>query len=146
MNKIEKTLKLQIPAGQATPASSIGPALGQQGVNIMSFCKDFNSKTQDQSGMVLTAVITVYPDKSYKFTIKQPPASALIKKILGLKLTKKPGSGSRTPGKEIIGSITYSQLMQIAEMKKSDLNSYDLDSAAKMLAGTAKSMGIDVEK
>lgn len=146
MSKIEKILKLQIPAGQATPASSIGPALGQQGVNIMSFCKDFNAKTQDQLGMVLTAVISVYSDKSYQFIIKQPPASLLIKKILGLKLTKKPGSGSRAPGKEIIASITYHQLMQVAEIKKSDLNSYDLDSAIKMLSGTARSMGIDIQK
>lgn len=148
MNKKQKPkiIKLQILAGNATPASSIGPMLGQHGINIMKFCKDFNQKTKDQLNMPLPTSITIYPNKTYSFSFKNPPASILIKQKLGLSLTKKPGSGSKNPGKEIIQVITYSQLKDIATTKKTDLNSYSIKSAIKIIAGTAKSMGINIKK
>lgn len=141
-----KTIRLQIQAGQATPSSSIGPALGQQGVNIMAFCKQFNEHTKNHAKLPVSVVVTVYPDKSFKFIVKQPPASVLIKDALGISLGKKPGHGSSSPGKKIIGFIDTDQLKLIAQTKMKDLNAYDLDSAIKIIEGTAKSMGIDVKK
>ena len=137
--KISGYIKLQIPAGQANPAPPVGPALGQQGVNIMEFCKEFNAKTQGQAGDVLPVVITVYQDKSFSFITKTPPASFFIKKAAGM------DKGSELPGREIVGSITMSQVREIAERKMVDLNADDLDQAAKMIAGSARSMGISVE-
>lgn len=139
-------IKLQIPAGKAIPASAIGPALGQHGINIIKFCKDFNLQTKENIGLIYPVIITIYPDKNYSFIIKDPPTSVLIKKILGLPLTKKPGSGSKMPGKEIVASITYSQLENIAKMKKNDLNSYDIKTSIKIIKGTAKSMGISIKE
>lgn len=143
--KKEKIVKLQILAGSAVPSSSIGPALGQYGINITEFCKDFNLKTKSNAGLMLPVIVTIYPDKRYSFILKNPPASILIKKMLGLKLTKKPGSGSKTPGKEIVGRLSMSQLKNIALIKKDDLNSYDVDSAMKIIIGTARSMGIETK-
>jgi len=140
-----KIVKLQILAGKASPSSSIGPALGQHGINIMNFCKDFNKITMDYDALPLTAVIKIYANKSYHFTLKQPPTSILIKKTLNLALTKKPSSGSKNPGKETVGTINTSQLEKIAKLKSPDLNSYNLDKAVKIIAGTAKSMGIDIK-
>lgn len=137
-------IKLQIPAGKANPSPPVGPALGQHGVNIMGFCKEFNARTQDQMGMVIPVVITVYQDKSFTFVTKTPPAPILIKKTLGLKMEKKPGSGAKNPGKEKVGKITQKQLEDIATLKMADLNCYDVKSGAKIIAGTARSMGIDV--
>jgi len=143
--KAYKTIRLQIVSGKAAPSSSIGPALGQHGINIMNFCKEFNQRTANNEELPVTAVITVYPNKTFKFTLKQPPTSTLIKKVLGLKLTKKPGSGSKNPGTQVAGSITDTQLREIAKIKENDLNSYSIDEAIKIIAGTAKSMGIDVK-
>lgn len=143
---INKVLKLQILAKNATPASSIGPALGQHGVNIMKFCKEFNDRTKEHEDLIIPVVLTIFSDKSYSFILKTPPTSVLIKKILGLKLTKKPGAGSKLPGKEIIKTITYSQLEDIAKTKLSDLNAYNIESAIKIIAGSARSMGIDIKK
>jgi len=143
--KSHKTIKLQIVAGKASPSSSIGPALGQQGINIMNFCKEFNSRTTDFEELPLTAIIKIYANKSYTFTLKQPPTSILIKRALKLSLTKKPSSGSKHPGKDIIGIISNAQLKNIAKLKEPDLNSYSLDEAIKIIAGTAKSMGIEIK-
>jgi large subunit ribosomal protein L11 len=137
-------IKLQIPAGKANPSPPVGPALGQHSVNIMGFCKEFNARTQDQMGMVIPVVITVYQDKSFTFVTKTPPAPILIKKTLGLKMEKKPGSGAKNPGKEKVGKITQKQLEDIATLKMADLNCYDVKAGAKIIAGTARSMGIDV--
>jgi large subunit ribosomal protein L11 len=144
--KITALIKLQVPAGKANPAPPVGPSLGQHGVNIMDFCKQFNARTQAQAGEGLTipVLITVYADRSFTFITKTPPASVLIKKAIGLHLTKKPASGSREPGKVKVGKITWDQLKKIAEQKLSDLNAYDVDQAAKIIAGTARSMGVDV--
>lgn len=143
--KSYKIIKLQILAGKASPSSSIGPALGQHGINIMNFCKEFNKITIDYEELPLTAIIKIFPNKSYKFTLKKPPTSVLIKKILNLSLTKKPSSGSRNPGKETVGVISNSQLKEIVKIKNSDLSSYSLDRAVKIIAGTAKSMGIEIK-
>lgn len=144
MQKPVKTyIKLQIEAGKATPAPPIGPALGQHGINIMSFCKDFNNKTRDKK-MILPVIITVYMDKSFSFIIKTPPASILLKQAAGLSLDKKPGSGSKKPGKEKVAEITIDKIEQIAEIKKNDLNSYDVKNSIKIILGTAKSMGIEI--
>jgi large subunit ribosomal protein L11 len=132
-------IKLQIPAGQANPAPPVGPALGQQGVNIMAFCKEFNAKTQKQAGDVLPVVITVYKDKSFTFITKQPPASALIKKALNI------ASGSKEPNKIKVGKLTKKQLQEIATRKKPDLNSRTVEGAMKVIAGTARQMGVEVE-
>ena len=137
-------VKLQCPAGQATPAPPVGPALGQHGVNIMEFVKQFNSKTADQSGMIIPVVISIYKDRSFSFITKTPPASILIKQALGLSLSK-PGSGSQNPGKESAGQITWDQLEAIANIKMPDLNANDIEAAKLIIAGTARSMGIDVE-
>jgi large subunit ribosomal protein L11 len=132
-------IKLQIPAGQANPAPPVGPALGQQGVNIMAFCKEFNAKTQKQAGDVLPVVITVYKDKSFTFITKQPPASALIKKALNI------ASGSKEPNKIKVGKLTKKQLQEIATRKQPDLNARSVEGAMKVIAGTARQMGVEVE-
>lgn len=137
--KIQGYIKLQVPAGQANPSPPIGPALGQAGVNIMEFCKSFNAQTQDQdAGIPLPTVITVYADKSFTFVTKTPPASFFIKKAARLP------KGSTTPGREVVGAVTMNQLREIAEAKMADLNANDIESAAKMLVGSARSMGIQV--
>jgi large subunit ribosomal protein L11 len=137
--KITGYIKLQIPAGQANPAPPVGPALGQHGVNIMAFCKEYNAATQSQAGMVVPVVITVYQDKSFSFVLKSPPASVLLKKAAGL------AKGSGTPNRDKVGKVTRAQLEEIAEAKKQDLNARDMDQAVKLIAGTARSMGIEVE-
>lgn len=137
-------IKLQIPAGKASPAPPVGPALGQHSLNIMAFCKEFNARTQDQGGMLIPVVITAYQDKSFSFVTKTPPASTLIKKAIGLRFDGKPGTGAKTPGKEKVGKISQTQLEEIARTKMSDLNCYDDKAGAKIIAGTARSMGIEV--
>jgi len=137
--KIDSYIKLQVPAGQANPSPPIGPALGQAGLNIMEFCKAFNAHTQGgEQGVPIPTVITVYADRSFSFETKSPPASYFIKKAA--KLDK----GSMEPGRDVVGSVSMDQLREIAEQKKNDLNSNDVDAAAKILAGTARSMGIQV--
>lgn len=137
--KVVGQVKLQIAGGAATPAPPVGPALGQQGVNIMEFCKAFNAKTKDAGGMIIPVVITVYSDRSFTFITKTPPAAILIMKELG----KDKGSG--VPNKEKIGTLTKAQLKKIAETKMKDLNAASLDAAIKTIAGTAKSMGVNIE-
>ena len=138
--KITGYLKLQVPAGQANPSPPIGPALGQRGVNIMEFCKAFNAQTQKmEPGMPIPTILTLYADRSFTFETKTPPASFLIKKAAGLK------SGSQTPGRETIASITRDQAKEIAEMKMVDLSANDIDAAIEIIAGSARSMGIKVE-
>ena len=144
MKKVTGQIKLQLPAGQATPAPPVGPALGQHGVNIMGFCKDFNAKSQSQAGMILPVVITVYSDRSFTFEMKTPPASILIKKELGLKIGGKPGSGSKRPHQDKVGTITRAQLRKIAELKIKDTNAGSIESCVRSIAGTARSMGVDV--
>ena len=144
--KITAYIKLQVPAGKANPAPPVGPSLGQHGVNIMEFCKAFNAKTQEQmkDNLVIPVVITVYQDRSFTFITKSPPASILIKKAIGLHLNKKPASGSKTPGKVKVGKITWEQCIEIGKVKMEDLNCHDEEAAAHIIAGTARSMGIDV--
>ena len=137
--KITGIVKLQIPAGQANPAPPVGPALGQQGVNIMAFCKEFNAATQKEAGMVIPVVITVYQDKSFTFITKTPPAAALLKKAAGI------AKGSGVPNRDKVGKVTKQQLAELAQLKAKDLNSFDEDHAVRMVAGTARSMGIEVE-
>lgn len=137
--KIVGLIKLQIPAGKANPAPPVGPALGQRGVNIMAFCKDFNARTQRQAGSVLPTVITVYADKSFTFVTKSPPASDLLKKAA------KVDKGSKTPSKESCGKVTKDAVMEVARTKMKDLNCYDEDAAFKIIAGSARSMGLEVE-
>ncbi len=137
--KIEGYIKLQVPAGSATPSPPIGPALGQRGVNIMEFCKAFNAATQEmEKGMPIPTVITVYADRSFTFITKTPPASFFLKKAAKLK------SGSKEPGKISAGTITNSQIKEIAEAKMADLNANDIDQAMKIIAGSARSMGLEV--
>ena len=136
--KIAGLVKLQIPAGNATPAPPVGPALGQQGLNIMEFCKAFNSRTQSQSGMIIPVVITVYADKSFSFITKTPPAAILLKKAAKVE------KGSGEPNREKVGQVTQDQVKEIAELKMPDLNANDIDMAKRIIAGTARSMGIDV--
>jgi large subunit ribosomal protein L11 len=147
MKKITGYIKLQVPAGKANPAPPIGPALGQHGVNIMEFCKQFNAKTQDQAKEALTipVVITVFSDRSFTFITKTPPASVLIKKAAKLKTDKKPGSGSKEPNKIKVAKITQAQLRDIAMTKLTDLNTTSIESAMRTIAGTARSMGVDIE-
>ena len=142
--KISGYIKLQIPAGKANPAPPVGPALGQHGVNIMQFCKDFNAKTQKDGDMVIPVVITVYVDRSFSFITKTPPASILIKKAAGLKVSKKPGAGSKEPNRNKVGLISKAQVEEIAKVKMPDLNAKDIEGAMRIIEGTAKSMGIDV--
>jgi large subunit ribosomal protein L11 len=136
--KVLTQIKLQAVGGQASPAPPVGPALGQHGVNIMEFVKAFNAQTQSDTGTVIPVVITVYEDRSFTFVLKSPPAAVLIKQALSLE------SGSAEPHREKVGKITQAQLRQIAEKKMKDLNANDIDAAAKIIAGTARSMGVDV--
>jgi len=136
--RVTGKIKLQIPAGQANPAPPVGPALGQHGVNIMEFCKAFNAATQSQAGLVVPVVITVYHDKSFTFVTKSPPAASLLKRAAGL------AKGSGVPNREKVGRVTRQQVLEIARMKLKDLNTSDEAKAAKMIEGTARSMGIEV--
>jgi len=136
--KITGYVKLQIPAGKATPAPPVGPALGAQGVNIMGFCKEFNERTAKQAGLIIPVVITVYADRSFTFITKTPPAPVLIKKAIGLE------SASGRPNVEKVGKITKAQIREIAELKMPDLNAANIDTAMSMIAGTARSMGVTV--
>ena len=136
--KVTGTVKLQIPAGAANPAPPVGPALGAQGVTIMAFCKEFNAKTQDKAGLVIPVIITVYADRSFSLVFKSPPASVLLKKEAGL------AKGSSTPNKDKVGKVTREQLKKIVEIKKADLNTTDVEAAMRMIAGTARNMGIEV--
>jgi len=139
--KITGYLKLQVPAGSATPSPPIGPALGQRGLNIMEFCKAFNAKTADQEkGAPTPVVITIFADKSFSFETRLPPVTYFIKKAMNLK------SGSKLPGKDFVGTISQKQIREIAEKKLNDLNAYDVDAAAKMIAGSARSMGLQVKE
>ena len=136
--KIQGYVRLQLPAGAANPAPPVGPALGAQGVNIMAFCKDFNARTKDQNGMIIPVVITVYSDKSFTFILKSPPASVLLKKAAGV------ASGSAKPNMDKVGKVTRKQILEIIMIKKNDLNASSEDAAVRMIAGTAKNMGIEV--
>ncbi len=136
--RIVGKIKLQIPAGAANPAPPVGPALGQQGVNIMEFCKAFNAATQSQAGMAVPVVITVYHDKSFSFITKSPPAAALLKRAAGL------AKGSAQPNRDKVGTVTAAQILEIVKIKEKDLNASDPDHAARIVAGTARSMGIQV--
>ena len=142
--EVVASIRIQIPAGKATPAPPVGTALGPHGLNIMSFCKEFNARTQDQAGMVVPAVVSVYADKSFTFEIRTPPAPILLKKAAGLSMEKKPGSGAHSPGKDKVGKVTWEQVKEIAKVKQRDLNCYDLEAGARIIAGTARSMGIEV--
>ncbi|MCK6510761.1 50S ribosomal protein L11 [Myxococcota bacterium] len=142
--KLMAEVKLQCPAGRANPSPPVGPALGQHGVNIMEFVKQFNARTADQVGMIIPVVISVFQDRSFTFITKTPPASVLIKKELGLATTKKPGSGSKKPGKEKVGALSWEQIESIAKLKLPDLNANNVEAAKKIIAGTARSMGVDV--
>ena len=137
--KVVGQIKLQLPAGKATHAPPVGPALGQHGVNIMEFCKQFNAKTSDQPGLIIPAVITVYADRSFSFELKTPPASVLLKKAAGIE------SGSGVPNKTKVGQVSRSKVREIAEMKRQDLNANDVDAAMRMIEGTARSMGIEIQ-
>lgn len=137
--KVLGLIKLQIAAGQANPAPPVGPALGQHGVNIMEFCKAFNATTQDKAGLVIPVVITVYADRSFTFVTKSPPAASLLKRAAGL------AKGSGVPNREKVGSVTREQLVEIVKIKEADLNAVDEDAAVRIIAGTARSMGITVE-
>ena len=136
--KVTGQIKLQIPAGQANPAPPVGPALGQHGVNIMAFCKEFNAATKNDAGLVIPVVITVYQDKSFTFITKSPPASVLLKKAAGIT------AGSKTPNKEKVGKVNRKQVMEIVKMKMKDLNAMDEEAAFRVVAGTARSMGIEI--
>jgi len=139
MKKVVGFIKLHVPGGQANPAPPVGPALGQHGVNIMEFCKQFNGRTQDKIGFTIPVEITVYADRSFTFITKTPPAAVLIRKALGR------DKGSGTPNKEKVGKLSRAQVREIAEMKMPDLNTKNVDSAMKQIAGTARSMGVEVE-
>jgi large subunit ribosomal protein L11 len=136
--KVLTTIKLQVPGGSANPAPPVGPALGQHGVNIMEFCKSFNAQTQDQNGRIIPVVITVFEDRSFTFITKTPPAAVLIKEAAGIP------KGSGEPNRTKVAKISMDQVRQIAETKMEDLNANDIDQAAKIIAGTARSMGVDV--
>lgn len=138
--KVDGLIKLQIPAGAATPAPPVGPALGQKGVNIMDFCKQFNAKTADQPGMIIPVVITVYSDRSFTFVTKTPPASVLLKKAANL------DAASGEPNKKKVATLTIDQAREIAKIKMPDLNAADLDSATELIKGTARSMGIVIKE
>ena len=142
--KVVAQIKLQLSAGLANPSPPVGPALGQHGVNIMGFCKEFNARTQPNLGMIIPVVISVYQDRSFTFVLKTPPASILIKKELGLKIGGKPGSGSARPHKDKVGSLTWAQIRSIAETKIQDTNATSIEACMKTIAGTARSMGVDI--
>jgi len=144
MKKITGYVKLQLPAGKANPSPPVGPALGQHGVNIMAFCKDFNSRTAAQGDMIIPVVITVFSDRSFTFILKTPPASVLLKKAAGLSTTKKPGSGSKEPNKVKVGKVSPQQIRELAQLKMQDMNTTDLEAAMRNMAGTARSMGIEI--
>jgi large subunit ribosomal protein L11 len=137
--KVIATVKLQIPAGSATPAPPVGPALGQHGVNIMEFCKAFNSETKNLSGLIIPAVISIHADRSFTYILKSPPATILLKQAAGI------AKGSPVPQKDKVGTVTKTQVKEIAERKFKDLNSYSIEQAMKIIEGTARSMGITVE-
>ncbi|MEW6194504.1 MAG: 50S ribosomal protein L11 [Bacteroidota bacterium] len=137
--KVDGFIKLQIPAGQANPSPPVGPALGQKGVNIMEFCKQFNARTSDKQGLIIPVVITVYSDKSFTFITKTPPAAVLLKKLTKVE------KGSAEPNKTKVAKVNKAQLREIAQIKMPDLNAHDVDQAMSMIAGTARSMGISVE-
>jgi large subunit ribosomal protein L11 len=145
--KVTGMVKLQLPAGKANPSPPVGPALGQHGVNIMGFCKEFNAATQAQAkeGLIVPVLITIYSDRSFTFVVKTPPAAILIKKALGLHTEKKKGSGAHKPGKEKVGTLKKKQLEQIARTKMADMTAGSLEAAMNSIAGTARSMGVDVE-
>ncbi|MGC6424932.1 MAG: 50S ribosomal protein L11 [Lentimonas sp.] len=136
--KITGQIRLQLPAGSANPAPPVGPALGAQGVNIMGFCKEFNAKTKDQAGMILPVVITVYADRSFSFILKSPPAAVLLKKAAGI------AKGSGVPNRDKVGTVTRKQVLEICEIKKNDLNATTEDAAFNIIAGTARSMGLEI--
>ena len=138
--KITGMIKLQLPAGKATPAPPVGPALGQHGVNIMGFCKEFNAKTADQPGMIIPVVISVYQDRSFSFILKTPPAAVLLKKAAGIE------SGSGVPNRTKVATISKAKVREIAELKMPDLNAASVEAAMSMIAGTARSMGIVIEE
>ena len=146
MKKVTGQVKLQIPAGKANPAPPIGPALGQQGVNIMEFCKQFNAATQAQmkESLIIPVIITVYQDRSFTFILKTPPASVLLKKAAGLHTEKKKGSGAKKPGKEKVGQVTKAKLQEIAKLKMPDTTAASLEACMRTIAGTARSMGIEI--
>ena len=137
--KVLAVVKLQCLAGQANPSPPVGPALGQHGLNIMDFCKAFNARTQDQAGLIIPAVITAYADRTFTFELKSPPAAVLLKKAAKIE------KGSGEANREMVGTVTQAQLAEIAEIKKEDLNAYDVEAAKKIIAGTARSMGLEVE-
>ncbi len=137
--KVTGQIKLQIPAGQANPAPPVGPALGQHGVNIMAFCKEYNAATKDQAGLIIPVIITVYQDKSFTFITKSPPASVLLKKAAGI------ASGSKTPNKDKVGKVTRKQVLDIIKLKAKDLNTSSEQAAFRLIAGTARSMGIEIQ-
>ncbi|MCU0787189.1 MAG: 50S ribosomal protein L11 [Verrucomicrobia bacterium] len=136
--KVTGMIKLQIPAGQANPAPPVGPALGQHGVNIMGFCKEFNAATKSEAGMIIPVVITVYQDKSFTFITKSPPAAVLLKKAAGIT------AGSKQPNKDKVGKVSRKQILEIVKLKKKDMNATSEEAASRMVAGTARSMGIEV--
>ena len=138
--KVMATVKLLVPAGQANPAPPVGPALGQHGVNIMEFCKAFNAKTQGQEAMLIPVLVTIYADRSFSFVTKTPPASVLLKKAAGI------AKGAGNPAKETVGKVTKQQVSEIAKQKLQDLNAVDLEMASRIIEGTARSMGIEVEE
>ncbi len=137
--QVESQIKLQIPAGQATPSPPVGPALGQHGVNIMDFCKAFNAQTKGKEGTVIPVIISVYKDRSFTFITKTPPASALLKQAAGI------AKGSGNPSREFVGTVTREQVREIAQTKMEDLNAFDIDQAMRIVEGSAKSMGLTVE-
>lgn len=138
--KVKAVIKLQIPAGKATPAVPVGPALGQHGVNIMAFCKEYNERTATREGLIVPVEITVYEDRSFTFVTKTPPASDLIKRALGIE------KGSGTAGREKVGRLSQEKLREIAQLKKKDLNAVDVEGAMRIIEGTARSMGVEVEE
>jgi large subunit ribosomal protein L11 len=137
--KVVGEIRLQLPAGAANPAPPVGPALGAKGVNIMAFCKEFNARTKDQAGLILPCVISVYADKSFSFILKSPPAAILLKKAAGIE------SGSKVPNRDKVGKVTKSQIMEIVKIKQADLNTTDPEAAYRIICGTAKNMGIEVD-
>ncbi len=136
--KVKALVKLQVPAGQANPSPPVGPALGQHGVNIMEFCTAFNSQTQDREGLIIPVVVTIYNDQSFSFILKSPPASVLLKQAAGI------AKGSEDPKREKVGTVSWAQVENIARMKEQDLNTTDIEAAKRIIAGTARSIGIDI--
>jgi large subunit ribosomal protein L11 len=143
--KVTAYIKLQLPAGKANPSPPVGPALGQHGVNIMGFCKDFNARSAQFGDTIIPVVITVYADRSFTFIMKSPPASILVKKAAGLRTTGKPGTGSKEPNKNKVAELSWAQVHAIAAEKMKDMNTTNVEAAARSIAGTARSMGIDVK-